>query len=67
MSIDHTDYEPRPAHDFAAAMNSLGFYKIIDTLERFTANDTEVWRGINTSEERCHQLGINFNKLPHCI
>ncbi|CAB4164978.1 hypothetical protein UFOVP817_21 [uncultured Caudovirales phage] len=65
MTIDPTDYEPRPADDFAAAMNSLGFFKIIDTLERFTERDSEIWRGINTSEERCNQLGCDFSDLPH--
>jgi len=67
MSIDQTDYEPRPAHDFAAIVNSLGFHEILDTLERLSPSNDEEWRSINTSESRCDQLGIDFNKLPHCI
>jgi hypothetical protein len=65
MTIDQDDYAPRPAHDFAAIVNSLGFFKILDTLERFSPSNDEAWRSINTSESRCHQLGCEFSELPH--
>jgi len=65
MTIDPTDYEPRPADDFAAAreirkkwasfprMSLSSFNRYCSLLERFKKTT------------HCHQLGCNFDELPH--
>lgn len=69
MTIDAKDYEPRPADDFIAIKHPAlrG-----DFQSRFHAA-TKTWlyhapRMRSLAQHRtakCHQLGCNFNDLPH--
>jgi hypothetical protein len=67
MSIDATDYEPRPADDLISAnvpAIALGFIAANTISEKDKPRFTSILKG-NFKPKICHQLGCNFNELPH--
>ena len=66
MTIDYTDYEPRPADDVVAFINMPEHHQGYVKLGR-----GDICQAIRLVFRRrfdhCDQLGIDFNKLPHCI
>lgn len=63
MSIDAKDYEPRPADDHFAGVN----YKELKTNDcRRRWNSMIIGLTLRYRKwHPCHQLGCNFNDLPH--
>jgi len=67
MSDDPTDYEPRPAHD-AVAFEKSHWNTFEHVMSRMSGYQIGEALRIKASKPTfCHQLGIDFNKLPHCI
>lgn len=66
MTIDKTDYEPRPADDWHAKALLPGFSDVLferatkDLPRYFSFIKREFWM-----KDYCHQLGCNFDELPH--
>lgn len=69
MTIDHTDCEPRPAHDAWAHQRFPNLHPTLPVEVFITIRDELI--SLNQSRKSankfCNQLGIDFNKLPHCI
>lgn len=66
MTIDEADYEPRPADDCVARIltnyKPIGICSLHDW-RRYRSIEAGSCPSIKTA--RCHQLGCNFDELPH--